>query len=479
MQIPLVTRNLKTRSVNLTAEERINLYPEATGVDQFGNPSYSLIGTPGTSLFATLGNTPVRGMIRAANGTFVAVGGNTVYTIDTDGNTTSIGTIGTTNGVVRMADNGTQIVIADGNTVVYYTDLSSVAELTELNTIISDNGYEGPQWVTSQDGYIIVAFPNSDDFFISAVDNATSWSSLDYSSADGKPGYIVAVISHRDELWFLKDNSYEIWYNSGNADFPFEKHQGAEGEIGCVAAGSVERLGNSLFWLGENEEGAGQAFMADGYNVTPITDHGMSYVFNTFSTLTDATSWTYQQEGHSFYLLDFPIADQSWAFDLTTGMRHRRGYLNAITNNFERQRGHVQCHFNGKDYVGDYQTGQIFELDLDTYTDNGQEIQRTVILPHVKNGTKRLFIKSFQLEMETGVGLNTGQGSDPKAMLQFSTDRGHTFGNEHWADIGAMGKHNQRVKWWMLGSVLDTWTPKIVISDPVKVVISAAHIEGR
>jgi hypothetical protein len=138
LKIPLLTQAIKARSVNITAQERINLYPEFTGLDKDGNQEYSLIGTPGLSLFATLGNTPVRGCIRSTNGTLVAVGGNTVYTVSTAGATTTIGTIGTTGGIVRMADNGIQVMIVDGNRA-YYTNLSTVTEITAL-TRLFDGG---------------------------------------------------------------------------------------------------------------------------------------------------------------------------------------------------------------------------------------------------------------------------------------------------------------------------------------------------
>lgn len=475
MKIPLLTSALKSRSVNITAEERINVYPEKTGTDRNGNPIYAIIGTPGLPLFATLGNTPVRGFIRSTDGTWVAVGGNTVYTVSTGGTATSIGTIGTTGGLVKMADNGTEIMITDGNRA-YYTDLSTVTEITDLTSIITDNGFSGPVWCTSQDGYMITAFPDSDRFYISAVDDASSWSSLDFVSADGRPGYVVAVISHRDELLVLKDQSYEWWYNSGNADFPFERRQGAEGEIGCLAAHSLARLDNSLFFMGGNEQGYGRAFIMDGYTPAPITDNDMSYIFSGFTNLSDCEAYAYQKEGHVHYVMNFPDDNQTWVYDQTEGLWHRRGYLNSTTNTLERQRGHVQVHFNQKDYVGDYETGQIFELDSDTYTDNGQEIQRTLVLPHVKGDGRRIFISSFQLEMETGVGLQSGQGSDPQAMLYVSDDNGHTWQGGFWNDIGKVGKYALQLKWFRLGSAEETWTPKIVISDPIKIVITGARI---
>lgn len=452
----------------------VNLYPE---IEAPGSKNVvSLRGTPGLSLFTTLGNAPVRGFIRSTNGTLVVIGGNTVYTVATNGTATSIGTITTSSGIVRMADNGTQIMIVDGSLTTYYTDLSTVTAITQLNTIISDNSYSGPVWCTSQDGYMIVAFPNSDNWYISAVDNATSWTSTDFTSADSQPGYIQAIISHRDEIWILKDRFYEVWYNSGNASFPFERHQGAEGEIGCIAPQSVDRIGNSLYWIGSNEQGKGIVWKTQGYTPIPVSSNDIIYQFSRFTDISDAISYTYQQEGHVFYVLNFPTANETWCYDESTEMWHRRGYLNPTTNTMERQRGYVQILFNQKDYVGDYETGKIYELDLDTYTDNTVEIQRTWTSPHVHKDRKRLYFQSFEMDMESGVGLNSGQGRDPQAMLQWADDGGHTFGNEYWAPIGKQGEYKKRIHWHRLG-VSRSRVFRMRISDPVKVVLISAHAD--
>jgi hypothetical protein len=78
--------------------------------------------------------------------------------------------------------------------------------------------------------------------------------------------------------------------------------------------------------------------------------------------------------------------------------------------------------------------------------------------------------------METGVGLDGGvQGSDPKAMLQWSDDGGHSWSNERWAGVGKIGKAKKRVIWRRLGSSRDR-VYRVMISDPVKVVLIGAEI---
>jgi hypothetical protein len=77
--------------------------------------------------------------------------------------------------------------------------------------------------------------------------------------------------------------------------------------------------------------------------------------------------------------------------------------------------------------------------------------------------------------MERGVGLTTGQGSDPQAMLQWSDDGGYTWSNEHWVDVGAKGQYSTRVKWNALGSSRDR-VFRFVISDPVKCVLIGATV---
>ena len=68
---------------------------------------------------------------------------------------------------------------------------------------------------------------------------------------------------------------------------------------------------------------------------------------------------------------------------------------------------------------------------------------------------KRLFYHRFQVDLEVGLGVASGQGSDPTIMARFSRDGGKTWGNEHWRSIGAQGQWRTQVQWHRVGMARD------------------------
>ena len=106
-------------------------------------------------------------------------------------------------------------------------------------------------------------------------------------------------------------------------------------------------------------------------------------------------------------------------------------------------------------------------------------IERELIGEHVISADlERFAVDKIRLDMETGVGLATGQGSNPQAMLQISKDGGRTWSRERWATIGAIGKYRNGVEWARLGQCRK-FTAKVRITDPVKTVITAAIVNPQ
>jgi hypothetical protein len=195
--------------------------------------------------------------------------------------------------------------------------------------------------------------------------------------------------------------------------------------------------------------------------------------------MSDAVGYTYQQDGHGFYVLNFPTADRTWVYDVATqGWHERAGFLNG---DFTRNRGNCQCNFLGTIIVGDFENGNIYALDLTTYADNGgpqKWLRSWRALPTGQNNLKRTAQHSLQLVCETGVGLNIGQGFDPQVMLRWSDDGGHTWSNEHWASIGKIGEHGFRAIWRRLGMTqkLRDRVYEVSGTDPVKIDIVGAEL---
>jgi hypothetical protein len=289
---------------------------------------------------------------------------------------------------------------------------------------------------------------------------------------------VSLIVDHR-EVWLFGTNSVEVWYDAGTTDFPLQRIQGAFNEIGCAAAYSVAKLDNSVFWLGKDARGQGVVYRANGYTGQRISTHAVEWQIQQYGNLADAIGYTYQQDGHSFYVLVFPNANTTWVYDAATQAWHERaGWQNG---QFVRHRSNCQMAFNSEVIVGDYENGNIYAFDLDDYSDNGQ-IQKWLrswrALPTGQNNLKRTAHHSLQLDVESGVGLNVGQGSDPEVMLRWSDDGGHTWSNYHTAKIGKIGEYYRRVFWRRLGMTLKLRDRvyELSMTDPVKTAIMGAEL---
>lgn len=460
----------ESRSLNVDCQRCINLYPE---IDKLGTGKAreiaALFGTPGLSLLVNTGSGVGRGGKYTSDGKLIVVCGNKVYSISSSWVATELGTINSTSGPVSMDDNGTHLVIVDGTDDGWVVTLSSLAFAQ-----ITDPDFLGADQVAFIDGYFIFNERDSGQFYISGL-NDTTFDALEIASSEGSPDNIVAILADHRDLWVFNERTIEVFFNSGNADFPFERNQGAFVEHGCAAPFSVAKMDNTVFWIGKDDKGQGCVYMAKGFQPIKISTHAVDTAIQGYGDISDAVAFTYQQDGHSFYQLNFTDARTSWVYDTSTDLWHERVYNDNGT--FDRHRAQFHVFAFNKHVVGDYANGKLYELSMTTYSDNGTEIIRERIAPHIYEDDAKMFYSKFKLDMETGVGLDgSGQGTDPKVMLQFSDDGGHTWSNEKWADIGQIGNRKARAIWRRLGSARDR-VFKIRITDPVKVVLIGADID--
>jgi hypothetical protein len=457
------------RSKNVDCQRTINLYPE---MDEVGTGKEreiaALVSTPGLRLLASIGPGPFRAVYTASNDQLFVVSGNKLYRVASDMTPTELGTLNTSSGPVSIADQGLQLVVVD-NPDGYVWDFN-LATFTE----IVDPNFLGASSVVTQDGYFIFVKPNSQQFFISGLLEVT-FDAADVSSSEGNPDFINGVISDHRELWMFNKKSIEVYFDSGASDFPFERIQGAFIEHGLAATFSVAKMNNTVFWLGADDKGSGIVFQAQGYQPQRISTTAVELAIQSYGDISDAVAWTYQSRGHHFYVLNFTSANTTWVYDTSTNLWHERAYNNQGTQ--ERHRANFHAYAFSKHIVGDYASNKLYELTDDVYSDNGVEIIRTRITPHVSNNLNRVFFNSFQLDIESGVGIDgEGQGVDPQAMLQWSDDGGHSWSNEKWVGMGAIGARYKRAIWRRLGVSRDR-VFKVSISDPVKVTMIGANLE--
>ncbi len=342
----------------------------------------------------------------------------------------------------------------------------------------TDGAFEGGGTVDISDNYFVYNKPNSQLWAASDLLSPIT-DPLSFASKDGSPDDLVAIIVDRREVYLLGEMSSEAWLDVGSVPFPFQRIQGSSTQQGIAAAYSCARVGNSFAYVSKNNRGEATIVQMNGYIPQRISTHAVETTL-VGQDVSDAIAWTYQLEGHETYVVTFPSIGTNgltWAYDITTGLWHKWLYTNN-QNQYERHRGNCCAFFNQQVLLGDYENGKLYKLSLSQYTDDGQLIRRLRRCPHITTDLQRQYFAELQIQFQPGVGLPTGQGQDPQAMLRWSDDGGFTWSNENWVTIGKQGQYFTRAMWRRLGFARDRIF-EVVITDPIKAVIVSANLKAE
>jgi len=272
------------------------------------------------------------------------------------------------------------------------------------------------------------------------------------AAKSGYPDPLVAVIVMHREIWLIGQLTTEIWYDAGAADFPFQAMPGAFIEHGCIAPYSIAAQDLSVFWLSQDKQGQTIVLEGASYQAHRVSTHAIENAIRNYSTISDAIGMCYQQEGHVFYVLTFPSANVTWVYDISTKLWHQRawtdnqGYLN-------RHRANCCMNAYGTVVCGDWQNGNIYAWDLDTYTDTGQPISRIRSMPHLLENLNRINYSQLVADME--VAEDTSPADMPVVNLRWSDDRGKTYGSYVPQTLGQTGQYLTNLQWRRLGIARD------------------------
>jgi len=433
-----------------------------------GSPFPSIIiGTAGLSVWKDLNiGFPIYGTTVMGENLYVVAGSN-VYKIDSTKTVTLLGTMGVAPARVMMDNNGTQVLIlTEGGASFFCTSVA--ASLTQ----VSDADYQLSDSISFLDGYFLATKKQGKTFQWSDLNSATSWLALNTQSVEADASNIVRVAMNNLELWFFKETLIEVYYDSARPGYIFDRKEGVFIQKGCAAKFSVAKLDGGFFFLGDDRI----VYTTNGYQLVPISTFPISQEIETYSTVSDAYAFTYVLNGHKFYTLTFPTQDVTWEYNITTGLWHERQSINAAQQK-GRWRATTQSFFAGLNLFGDFETGIIYQANPSTYTENGTTILRKIITATSFVNFSRATLDRFVLIMNAGVGLVSGQGSDPQIMLQVSTDGGKTYGFEEWQSIGAQGDYLHEIFWTSLGYGRSAIF-ELNYSEPTQFVVVAAFLNA-
>ena len=444
-ETPFLGTAYTSRSKDLADQRCINLYPEMVET-KTGAAVGAFFGTPGLTLKATAGNGPVRGM-KTVNGVLYVVSGTGVYSVSPTFNVSQLGTIATGSGQVSIISNGTQLAIFDGIAGYCLTISTGVVSTISLP-------FPNPGTAVYQDGFGLVNQLNSQLFWQSNLFDFTTWNALNYAQESATASNIAALGELHRQVYVFKQDGAFVYVNAGLSGFAFQRLDGVSLDVGTIAPNSVSKCGESLLWLGQNEQGQGVVYEASGYQPQRRSTHAIEHTLAGYPTLSDAIAYSYQQEGHYFYQLSFPAGNETWVLDLTaTRMMgvpawHQRA---AFSNGqFSRHQTATQAFFAGYTIVGDIQSGNLYSYDLDNYTDNGAT-RKWLRSWRARDKTTERAARINWLEIQAETGVKPTTNFNPQMVLRQSYDS-YSWSPEIFSALGTVGNTGQRIKFNRLGT---------------------------
>lgn len=459
--ISLPLHSYRLRSSPLSTGRVVNAFAETLPPD--AKTPFALVRSPGVSQWGTVGTGPIEGL-HTDHGLLYAVSGGGFYSVTSAASATLRGAVGRSS-EIDMDSNESSVVIVSPPSAYYYTPGSTTfGQITD-----ADFTSRGAGDVEFFDNYMLFREPRSGRFFCADLGSVTAFDALNYATAEGSPDVLVGIkVDHRNAILF-GEKTVELWENTGAAGFPFERMINGIVEIGCINGKTVAKLDNSVWWVADDYT----VRRLEGITPARVSTHAVEQWLRRV-TLGALRGYSYSQEGHLFYVLRAP--EGCFVFDVTTQLWAERETYGQETWNWANP-----VRFAGKVLVGSTVSNVIGELDPEYYYELGNTLRSEWTYQPVYTEGARAFHDRFELIIETGVGLTSGQGSAPEVMLSFSDDGGRTWHNLPNKSLGALGRSKTRVTWQALGSCSSPHgrVYRVAVSDPVRLGVADTVLSVR
>lgn len=450
------------RSRPLSSQTTRNFYHE---IVESGKSTFVLKSFPGLSLFGSVSSGVCRGSTQMSGVAFRVVG-TTLYQVEQTGVHTPKGTI-PGSGRCIFANDGVNLFIVS-ELVVYHYDGSSIA-------VVSDVNIAGAKSVAFMDNRFV--YTHNTLTTVSDVGDGTSASGLNRVGAESLPDGLVRDYWFNQVLYRFGERSVESWYHTDSGSPPIRRIEGQIFAVGCAAIHSIINSKDALYWLGEDR----RIYRTSGGVEEIISSNAISNAIEKYTIVADCFASEFVIQGMQFVAFTFPAEDKTWILNESLG---KIGWFELSSGtDGGRYQGNSFLSLYGKTLVTHRTSGEMFQLDPDVFSLNGDVMQRVRVMSAidgalVKQPGARLQMSRFELIMDTGVGAASGDGINPRIMIEPSYDGGKSFGPGSWARVGRLGETQIRVEWFSLATFYSL-VIRITITDPVDCSIYSAAIDIR
>ncbi len=503
--IPLTSGAYKTRNAIGNSQICENLFPEANPENASPDAPVTHYPREGLRALASAPQQAVgRGLFTMSNGAAYCVIGPNVYYITSSFTLTLLGQITTLFTPAYIDDNGTDALIVDGSATAFTITLDGNA----FSAVSDTTGtYVGATRVSFSDTYLAMNAVKTNGWMVT-VPNTVTFNALQQANADSTPDPIATLCFNLRQMWLLKQTHSEIWYLAGSTPFPYQEWPNIAIPYGCAAQYSLVRADVSLFWLSRNDQGRAIAVKTKGDSVTAISTRALEFEWNSYATINDCVGGTFQQGGHTFVIFHFPTADKTWAYDLATEQWHARVWIDKDGKpHRERVSFYTSVGAPGgypETILGqDWQTGQIYALDPNVYTDNGNPIVCRRSFPHQMKDMKEITIPAFVADFATGDIVGVGeQGTAgpsgnfnqdlsadfnitlqslgvpaPALCMRFSKNGGRTWSHFRQKKLISSGQYRSMMRYRALGMGRD-WVFELMWVYPGQTALNGAYLDA-
>ncbi len=418
----------------------VNMYVQIEEVG--GKSNHILLNTSGTELITEVDNT-IRGVYEFQDRVFVATEKQLLEYDRINDEFIVLGTV-FFDRKVYFADNGTDIMIVGGNGYAYTPSTDTIKNMED------EEGWFPSNMVAYLDGYFIFNRTGTGQFFISKL-FSTEIDPIDWATAEAAPDDTVGIIVAARQLWILGERTAEIWYDSGDPDFPLTRISGAAIDIGCANYQSIAKVRDSILFVSIDNK----VYMTKGYAPSIVSTPAVEKDLQE-AERGGVTAFSYTENGSWFYCLTINESI-TWVYDPDTQQWHNRrsGSLGRWVID-----GAVNIWSTGE--VLAYSDNDFFSLSIDFLTENGSRIKREAITLPINKTVNRIRIHEVQLDMEVAFE------DKAEVILQLSEDSGATWKNNVLAYTGKKGERATRVRWMRLGQTRDAIL-RIIITDPIPI----------
>jgi hypothetical protein len=411
-----------------------------------------MIGLPGYVIKDSEGTGTVRGCVAGLDYNYFVInddlyqssGAPTSITVSETGWFTTTGT-----SYVSMAVGKDHVVAVseNANELVWKKISDNSDGKVDLAAALS--GMNDPTMVVHMDGYFIVcsragaAGGYQENFYISALNNPSSWSSLDFEDADYRADNIVGLAVFNDTLRVFGKSSCEPYQNTGNADFPFERMRGASCSVGCLAPYSIKECNNVLYFLSSEKTVMGMS----GFDPVKVSSPELDNLLKASTTLTDAIAWTFVAHGMWFYALKLPTDGYTYVLNTATGLWSK--FMSGTTGTTNHP---AVCSlvYNGDTYIGLSSGGSVAQLSASLFSeDTTGAMYGEIQTPVLDAEREPMFMGSFEVWAKKYVGSTT---VNPTLSVSWSDDMAVTWSTARTLYLGLSGGTGAQLKTHRLGS---------------------------